>query len=44
MNEQQKQWIENLKTLLNAEREDSVAAYETLVDSVQAAVDGSPEP
>jgi len=44
MNEQQKQWIEALKTLLNLDREDSSAAYEKLVNDVQIHVDAAPEP
>lgn len=44
MNEEQKQWIEALKTLLNADREDSAASYEKLVEDVQTHVDAAPEP
>lgn len=44
MNDQQKEWIDKLKALVNGEREDSVAAYEKLTEDVQELLDHCPEP
>lgn len=44
MNEEQKQWIEKLKAIINEPVADTVESYESLVGNVQQHVDVSPEP